>query len=256
MEGDCLDVAFVRILIRRIFADRISTNREVGLQLSDRYMLAKPFTPHRRVDALIDWNSQFHLVRNRSLHPHSASLSRLVLKYLCRRVSECLVKAEPSGRFEVHLRAYHGWRNGYEPTPRRRAAIDAQSVDPNDPNDQGLLGYSSRREVIFRSFAFGDKLLFALDKRLHAELDCHLPGTLQRVRDDYEEKMVDTALASDLVYLAFADTNSWLMVVGQDRDLVPALYVAEAAINGTERRVFFLARDSISLLKLDGLQYP
>ena len=68
--------------------------------------------------------------------------------------------------------------------------------------------------------------------------------------------MVDTALASDLVYLALSDTNSWLMVVGQDRDLVPALYVAEAAVDGTERRVFFLARDSISLLKLDGLQYP
>ena len=195
------------------------------------------------------------LVQNRSLDPYSASLSRLVLKYLCRKVSECLVKAEPGGKFEVHLRAYHGWRNGFQPTSRRRAAIDAQSGDPNDPNDQGLSGYSPRPDVIFRSFAFGDKLLFALDKRLHAELDCHLPGTLQRIGDNYEEKMVDTALASDLVYLAFADTNSWLMVVGQDRDLVPALYVAEAAVDGTERRVFFLARDSISLLKLDGLKY-
>ena len=218
-------------------------------------MATKPLTRPRRVDALVDWNSQFHLVQRRSDDPYSAALSRLVLKKLCQRVSTCLVKAEPTGRFEVHLRAYHGWYQGYEPTPRRKAAIDAQVGDPNDPNDQGLPGYSTRREVIFRSFEFGDKLLFALDKRFHAKLDCHLPGTLQRINDGYEEKMVDTALASDLVYLALTDTNSWLIVVGQDRDLVPALYVAEAAINGTERRVFFLARDSINLLSLDGLQY-
>ena len=227
-------------------------------------MVIKSLTRPRRVDALVDWNSQLYLVQHKS-HLQDlknlqdlAHLSRLVLKYLCRRVSECLVNAEPNGRFEVHLRAYHGWYHGFEPTLRRRAAIDAQVSNPNDPNDQGLLGYSTRREVIFRSFAFGDKLLFALDKRLHVGLDCHLPGTLQRIGDSgdsYEEKMVDTALASDLVYLALTDSNSWLMVVGQDRDLVPALYVAEAATNGTERRVFFLARDNIRLLKMDGLQY-
>ena len=209
----------------------------------------------RRVDVLVDWNSQFHLVRQRSDHSHSANLSRLILKQLCRRVSNCLVKADPNGRFEIHLRAYHGWYKGFEPTPRRKAAIDAQVYDPNDPNDQGLSSYSPRREVIIRSFSFGDKLLFALDKRLHVRLDSHLPGTLQRVGDTDEEKMVDTALASDLVHLASTNSNSWLMVVGQDRDLVPALYVAEAAVNGTERRLFFLARENISLLRLDGLQY-
>ena len=209
----------------------------------------------KQVDVLVDWNSQFHLVRQRSEHSHSAKLPRLVLKQLCRRVSDCLVKAEPSGRFEIHLRAYHGWYRGFEPTPRRKAAIDAQVYDPNDPSDQGLLSYSTRQEVIIRSFSFGDKLLFALDKRLHKRLDSHLPGTLQRVDDADEEKMVDTALSSDLVYLAFSNSNSWLMVVGQDRDLVPALYVAEAAVNGTGRRLFFLARHNISLLKLDGLQH-
>ena len=218
-------------------------------------MAAKPSTRPRRVDALVDWNSQFHLIPHQSHDPHSAALSRLVLKSLCRRVSKCLIETEPAGRFEVHLRAYHGWYNGFEPTPRRKAAIDAQASDPNDPNDQGLLGYSSRQGVIFRSFAFGDKLLFALDKRLHTGLDCHLPGTLLRINDSYEEKMVDTALVSDLVYLALTDTNSWLMVIGQDRDLVPALYVAEAAINGTERRILFLARDPIRLLNLEGLRY-
>lgn len=219
-------------------------------------MAARPVIRPKRVDALIDWNSQFHLIPDRTHDPNSAALSRLVLKNICRRVSDCLYKAEPGSRFEVHLRAYHGWYNGFEPTPRRKAAIDAQVGDPNDPNDRGLLGYSHRREVIFRSFSFGDKLLLALERRLHVRLDSHLPGTLQRTDDGHVEKMVDTALASDLVFLSLSDSDSWLVVVGEDRDLVPALYVAEAAVNRTGRRVFFLARARLRYLKMDGLWQP
>ena len=207
----------------------------------------------KRVEALVDWNSQFHLVRGGQHDSDSTALSQLVLKSVCRRVSKCLVGSEPNGRFEVHLRAYHGWYNGYQPTPRRKAALQAQAGDPNDPSDTGLLGYSPRREVIFRSFAFGDKLLYALDRRLHVRLDCHLPGTLRRHGDRYEEKMVDTALASDLVYLALNEADSWLVVVGEDRDLVPALYVAEAAAHGTGRRVFFLAQKNVSVVDVKGL---
>ena len=218
-------------------------------------MVSKPLQRPRRVEALIDWNSQFHLVGSRRHDPDSTTLSRLVLKFVCRRVSECLAKSEPNSRFEVHLRAYHGWYNGYQATPRRRAALDAQVGDPNDPSDSGLVGYSPRREVIFRSFAFGDKLLFALDRRLHVRLNCHLPGTLRRDGERYEEKMVDTALASDLVYLALSETDSWLVVVGEDRDLVPALYVAEAAANGTGRRVFFLARGNVGVVDVEGLRH-
>ena len=209
----------------------------------------------RRVEALIDWNSQFHLAGKRDHDPNSAQLARIVLKFVCRRISKCLVKFDPNGRFEVHLRAYHGWHQGYEPTPRRKAAIVAQVGDPNDPNDNGLLGYSPRREVIFRSFAFGDKLLYALDSRLHARLDCHLPGTLRRVGNKLEEKMVDTALASDLVYLALSEQDSWLIVVGEDSDLVPALYVAEAATSGTSRQVFFLAHGNVGVVNVEGLRF-
>ena len=214
--------------------------------------LNKPF---QRVDALIDWNSQLLLVKHQSNHRNHTELSRLVLRYICRRISDCLAKVEPTGQFEVHLRAYHGWSIGQQETWRRKAVINAQVSDPNDPNDRGLANYSSRNGVYFRSFEFGDKLLLALDERLHVRLGCHLPGTLRQIGDNYEEKMVDTALASDLVYLALTDTDSWLMVVGQDRDLIPPLYVAEAAISGTERRVFFLARHKINRPNIEGLQY-
>ena len=58
--------------------------------------------------------------------------------------------------------------------------------------------------------------------------------------------MVDTALVSDLIHLAVEDDGSWLVVVGQDADLVPGILTAEGLLHGTDRRVIFLARGGIN----------
>ena len=58
--------------------------------------------------------------------------------------------------------------------------------------------------------------------------------------------MVDTALVSDLIFLAMEDDGSWLIVVGQDADLVPGILTAEGLLQGTDRRVIFLARGGIN----------
>ena len=207
----------------------------------------------QHVDVLIDWNSQFHLMDDWRDGSDTPALTRKVLKSVCRRVGTLLVRVSPDRRFQLRLRAYHGWYKGFEPTPRRRAAISAQVLNPNDPEDPGLAGYSAHpTSVAVRDFQFGDRLLFARDARLHERLGCHLPGTLQVGDHGDEEKMVDTALASDLCYLALRE-ESWIVVVGQDRDLVPALFVAEAAMEGTSRRLFFLAKNRIKHVNLKGL---
>jgi hypothetical protein len=59
------------------------------------------------------------------------------------------------------------------------------------------------------------------------------------------EKMVDTALVSDLIYLAADDDDSWLVVVGQDADLVPGILTAEGLLQGTDRRIIYLARGGL-----------
>jgi hypothetical protein len=76
--------------------------------------------------------------------------------------------------------------------------------------------------------------------------DHHLPSTLQRDRTgELGEKMVDTALVSDLLHLAIEDDGSWLIVIGQDADLVPGILTAEGLLHGTDRRMIFLARGGI-----------
>ena len=80
--------------------------------------------------------------------------------------------------------------------------------------------------------------------------------TLQQDRaGNLGEKMVDTALVSDLIYLALENDRSWLIVVGQDADLVPGVLTAEGLLYGTDRRVIFLARGGIknSNLKMTDL---
>ena len=57
--------------------------------------------------------------------------------------------------------------------------------------------------------------------------------------------MVDTALVSDLLHLAMDQDRSWIVVVGQDADLVPGILTAEGMLFGTDRRVFYLARGGI-----------
>jgi hypothetical protein len=58
--------------------------------------------------------------------------------------------------------------------------------------------------------------------------------------------MVDTALVADLIHLALENDGSWLVVVGQDADLVPGILTAEGLLSGTGRRLIFLARGGIN----------
>jgi hypothetical protein len=121
---------------------------------------------------------------------------------------------------------------------------EARVFNPEDENDRGLSEYSPRPDVVFRELEFGDRLLGATDQRLCGPArDHHLPSTLQAGRGDLPgEKMVDTALVSDLIHLASEETNSWIIVVGQDADLVPGILTAEGILQGTDRRIIYLAR--------------
>jgi hypothetical protein len=55
-------------------------------------------------------------------------------------------------------------------------------------------------------------------------------------KDEIEEKMVDTAIASEFVDLAHREPERWLMLVGEDDDLVPPTYVAEGIRGGQEEK--------------------
>lgn len=197
----------------------------------------------------VDWNTQIHRTMPQwGRTTDETTLAQRVFNIVCRKTSEILQAAPNNLRFNLHIRGYHGWHKGYEPTDRRKAVQTLANGD--------LSGLVTNPRVSFRSFEFGDKLLNALPKRISSAIGCHLPGTLRIQSGSAEpsEKMVDTALASDLVALASQDRDAWYIVFGDDVDLVPPVFVAEAMVAMGRGRVFISrAVKKNELLLLDGL---
>ncbi len=200
------------------------------------------------VTAFIDWNSQLILARIDS-KAESVVKAQSVIRYSARRIARCLAELDGNSRFRVALRFYHGWHRGFQPTDSRRAMQNA--IFQTD-----ISTLSQRPNVVFsQNMAFGDKLLGALDRRQIARLSIHLPNTLRlRSNGDSEEKMVDTALAADVVTAAFRETAGWIVVMAEDDDLIPPVYAAEAVLRPMGSRVVLLrARGNSNMLSLEDL---
>ena len=202
-----------------------------------------------RVTCFVDWNSQL-VLSGIDYGELPVDAARVAFKQTTRRISECLVKVEPNANFQVNLRLYHGWRKGYEPSTNLRAIrkIIAET-DFATLSEKASVSYSS-------NIGFGDCLISALPKRMHQRDGIHLPNTIRdRGYQGLEEKMVDTALASDLVVSAFRDPDEWILLVAEDDDLVPPLFTAESIVNVQLSRVLLLSKRKRgnNLLLLDGL---
>lgn len=208
-----------------------------------KIMISRPRTVH----VLVDWNSELRALKL-TKSSDGAEAARRAIKFLCRGIGKLLDDKTQEKNFFLFLRFYHGWRTGFLPNARRAALDSARTYDPRNPQDRGIVEYSPRATQVVRELEFGDRLLGARNTRLCGpRMDHHLPGTYQQNRAGvYGEKMVDTALVSDLLHLAIENDGSWLVVVGQDADLVPGILTAEGLLYGTDRRVFFFARGGVN----------
>jgi hypothetical protein len=203
------------------------------------------------VTALIDWNSQIRA----SKPPKDATAdlrAKLALKYIGRVLGRALQQLDAGRRFDVSLRLYYGWRKGFSETDGRRAIGRLMAED--------FENLATRSNVIIRhEIRFGDNLISAREGRLHEKMNCHLPNTLRDHIDlpgRLQEKMVDTAIASDLLHLAMTEKERWVIILGEDDDLVPPLLTAEAARGTSEGRIALIRkRKGTPFLKLDGLEF-
>lgn len=198
------------------------------------------------VVAFVDWNSQIHLSGlNAKCAP--VETARSVLARTAKRLATCLVSADPTARFSVGLRLYHGWHRGFEPSPNKKAIKTVLA-------ETDFAGLSPRPQVRFlESVEFGDRLLAASTQRLHPKLGIHLPNTLRSSDGVDAEKMVDTALAADVLYTAFTEPGDWICVIAEDDDLIPPLFTAEVFLQPLGARVLLVhARQrSAKFLRLD-----
>jgi hypothetical protein len=159
-------------------------------------------TPYSRLSAVcpvvafVDWNSQLRLGSSEVDSP-TVDVARIAFKATSRRIADCLSKVAPTLQFRVSLRLYHGWHKGFQPTERLKAIRNVVAA-----TDFAIL--SNRPNVAFTGdVSYGDRLLGALQTRLNQACGLHLPNTLRDRGDGREEeKMVDTALAADLIVSA------------------------------------------------------
>lgn len=210
-------------------------------------------TDHRRafirVTCFVDWNSQL-LLTGLDYKKEPVKTAHTALQQVTRRIAQCLVKVDTGANFQVNLRLYHGWRKGYAPTTNLKAIRKViAETDFSTASDKPSVTYSS-------NVGFGDCLISALPRRMHPKDGIHLPDTLRdRGSQGHEEKMVDTALAADLVVCAYQDPNEWILLVTEDDDLIPPLFAAESIINSSQARALLISKRKRgnNLLLLDGL---
>lgn len=211
--------------------------------------MSSPRRAFIHVTCFVDWNSQLLLTRI-DYESQPIDAARAAFRQVTRRIAQCLVSVDTRNNFQVHLRLYHGWRKGYEPTTNLKAirTIIAET-DFSTASDKPSITYSG-------NVGFGDCLLSALPQRMHPKQGIHLPNTFRdRGAQKHAEKMVDTALAADLVVCAYQDPNEWILLVAEDDDLIPPLFTAESIINSAQARALLLSKRKRgnNLLLLEGL---
>lgn len=201
------------------------------------------------VTAFVDWQSQL-LITGVNAQAEPLLAARAALKQVTRRITLCLSKIEKKAKFRVALRLYHGWRKGYEPTTNFKAI--RQVISETDFSSLSNFPNISYSGII----GFGDCLISASPKRLHPKISIHLPNTY-RDRGDRgsEEKMVDTAIATDSIVCAYQYPEDWIILVGEDDDLVPPLFSIETIVCARGAKALLLSKRkrSNNFLLLDGL---
>lgn len=208
-------------------------------------MLAHERRRPKSAMAFVDWTAQMYNARARDGTPRERA--QRTLQRTMRTVTKALI-GEPD-RFHVSLRLYAGWHKGWQATEQLKAATQAVESE-----DFGAL--SSSNTSFVPAVQFGHTLLEAVPERQHRKPPIHLPNTL-REQDRSQrptEKMVDTALATDLLSWARNQRNEWALVLAEDDDLVPPVLTAEAWVKrGGGRTLLVRKRPASQYVKLDGL---
>jgi hypothetical protein len=208
-------------------------------------------TSFRRVGLFVDWNSILLEAPDEFEDRHDLR-NGYALQTVGKTVTRFLCELNKNEVFRVRIRLYHGWTTGVTLTANRRAVAALPGFD--EPDDI----FPSERVLAMSDVEFGDRLLDALSTRENKGLRIHLPNTCRRQGGDkvYTEKMVDTALASDLLSWARGEPNSVAVVMSPDDDVVPPVFVAEAWMKPHGGEVYLLRgkqRGESRFLMMDGI---
>lgn len=171
-----------------------------------------------RVLALIDWDTT-----RRCLWLSSVDRFRVhrggcqaTLDEVAGLLARTVAATFPQKRIKVDFRLYHGWHHGNEPTQDYRALQGLAPSESRFANGRVLV----TPPIISDTLACGGPLAPMRDTLRRRDVDAEL-----------EQKMVDTAIAADLLFYARQSTgagaaDSAFIIVSEDDDMIPPVVVA------------------------------
>ena len=186
-------------------------------------MAAKPF---KRAIGFVDWHTAI-IASGAAVRPRRAELvAEKALTHVECLLSDYLSNSGAGSKFRVRLRLYAGWHSGRTPTDY------LQGIDKVIRAHAGKTRSYYDNCVIFEGghegLQLGNRLAF-VSGRVAPKHGVHFLDTLRHRDGTSHEKMADTALAVDLLGLASRRAADQYIVVSDDDDMLPGLFVAEAA---------------------------
>jgi len=176
-----------------------------------------------RIDvvAYVDWNSQMHNAKVLGVADPARRATK-TLQYVQELVARSLNKNGGRRYFIVQLRLYHGWHRGLTPTENMLAVRELA---------QNATARTIDRVSFGGGILFGYNLIGVEDYRRCRQIRVHLPDTSREAlgsADGRREKMVDTAMACDVLSSARSDASDWRLILSEDDDMIPVVFVGEA----------------------------
>ena len=168
-------------------------------------------TSFRPARVLIDWhNVQSRVDEDFHLNPRKR-IPALILR-IQQQVAKALARMDSTVRYRASLRIYHGWHDKREPTPIR-ADFEIFRFCSSFARRIGNVSFVA-------GFEFGN------------ELCCYnesmpLYDTYRGKGQAIGQKMVDTSIICDLLYLGRASSDFSGVIVSDDDDFIPAILMAK-----------------------------
>lgn len=202
----------------------------------------------KSVTAFIDWNSQI-INAGQQTEPRKPRQALATAEYVSAMIAAKLREFTEADIFDVTMRLYHGWYGGLTET-ENFSAIKTVIRERLIPSRAGKAIFDWRQP-------FSHTLLGADEHRLHSRLRVHLPDSCRenlKGGQDRREKMVDTALVCDLLASARSEPQEVKVIMAEDDDPVPGIFVAEKWIKSHGGKILLIRkRESSAHLCLGGL---
>lgn len=161
-----------------------------------------------RAGVFVDWHNAESNARKLFVTHHHRHFQNVIFR-IQEAVAKILKKRDSTVKYRATLRLYHGWHHADRPTESR-----------------------VRFETLNQTESFGRTIglvSFAPEIKFGNELACDTPrNPLFNTSRAQGQKMVDTAVACDLLYMLRTGLTDVGIIVSDDDDFVPAIFTAEA----------------------------